>query len=255
MPAVQTIDDVILALTGMIQVCTDEKSRLGYFPALYRRVTKRVNEGIGAGRFEDGGRMQRLDVTFANRYLGAWECWRAGRPVTASWRVAFEAGSRWRPVILQHLLTGMNAHINLDLAIAAATVCPGAEIQGLKNDFDEINQLLSELVNPVEQELAQVSPWIGLIETFGGHAEDRVLSFGMQEARDLAWTNAVRLALLQENSERDHAIQDMDCAVEVLGRLTVHPGPMLRSGLLLVRMREESNAVKVIAALTQPISP
>ncbi len=255
MPSAQTIDDVILELTGIIRVCTDENSRLGYFPALYRRVTESVKDGIGAGRFEDGARMERLDVTFANRYLEAWECWRAGHPVTASWRVAFETGSRWQPVILQHLLSGMNAHINLDLAIAAAATSPGQEIQGLKNDFDKINQLLSELVNPVEQELAQVSPWIGLIETFGGHEEDRVLSFGMQEARDLAWTNAVRLAPLQESSERDHAIQDMDCAVEVLGRLIVHPGPVLRSGLFLVRMREESNAAKVIAALTQPISP
>ena len=252
MPPARTIDEVILALTGIIKVCTDEKSRLGYFPALYRRVTERVKDGIGAGRFEDGGRMERLDVTFANRYLDAWECWRGGLPVTASWRVAFGAGSRWQPVILQHLLSGMNAHINLDLAIAAAETCPGPEIQGLNNDFDKINQLLSELVNPVEQELAEVSPWIGLIETFGGHEEDRVLNFSMEAARDLAWTNAVRLAPLQESgleSERDLAIQDMDCVVEGLGRLIVHPGPMLRTGLLLVRMREESNAPKVIAAL------
>ncbi|MDR3717281.1 MAG: DUF5995 family protein [Bryobacteraceae bacterium] len=255
MPPAQTIDEVIQALTVIIQICGDEKSRLGYFPALYRRVTERVKAAIAAGQFEDGARMERLDVVFANRYLAAWDDWRAGRPVTASWRVAFEAGSRWRPVILQHLLSGMNAHINLDLAIAAATVCPGAQIQSLEGDFNQINQVLAELVDPVETELAEVSPWIGLVKAFGGHAEGRVVNFGIRAARDLAWTNALQLAALQgdeHESERRLAIEEMDAVVEALGRLIVSPGPLLQTGLLLVRAREESDAVKVIAALARP---
>lgn len=255
MPPAQTIDEVIQALTGIIQIYEDEKSRLGYFPALYRRVTERVKAAIAAGRFEDGARMERLDVVFANRYLAAWDAWRAGRPVTACWRVAFEAGSRWRPVILQHLLSGMNAHINLDLAIAAAAVCPGAQIQSLEGDFNQINQVLAELVDPVEAELAAVSPWIGLVETFGGHAEGQVVNFGIRAARDLAWANALRLAALQadgQEGERNAAIREMDAVVEALGRLIVSPGPLLQTGLLLVRMREQSDAVKVIQALASP---
>lgn len=255
MPQARTIDEVILALTGILRVCGIEKSRLGYFPALYRRVTEHVKAGIGAGRFEDGARMERLDVAFANRYLEAWDAWRNRRTVSACWRGAFEAGSNRRPVILQHLLAGMNAHINLDLAAAAAATCPGQEIQSLKTDFDRINQVLAELVDPVERELAEVSPWIGLIGTFGGHAEGAVVNFDIRAARDLAWKRALRLADLQE-SEEDVAlalaIMGMDWAVAGLGKLILHPGPLLRTGLRLVRAREESDAVKVMAALAQP---
>ena len=255
MPPPRTIDDVILALTEIIQVCTDEKIRLGYFPALYRRVTERVKAGIAAGSFEDGARMERLDVTFAGRYIEAWDAWRAGRGMSACWRVAFEAGARWRPVILQHLLSGMNAHINFDLAIAAAETCPGAAIEGLKNDFDEINRLLADLVEPVEQELAEVSPWIGLIKRFGGHAEDALLSFNIGAARRLAWEQALRLSAIQGSGQEVSlalTIRGMDAVVAVMGELILHPGPRLQTGLLLVRVREESDAVKVIATLTQP---
>jgi hypothetical protein len=255
MPQARSIDEVILALSGILRVCGIEKSRLGYFPALYRRVTEHVKAGIGAGRFEDGARMERLDVAFANRYLDAWDAWRNRRTVTACWRVAFEAGSHWRPVILQHLLAGMNAHINLDLAIAAAATCPGPEIQKLKTDFDRINQLLAELVDPMERELADVSPWIGLIETFGGHAEGAIVNFDIRAARDLAWQRALRLANLQESEEEMAlalTIMGMDWEVAGLGKLILHPGPLLQTGLLLVRAREESDAVKVMVALTQP---
>jgi len=255
MPQAQTIDEVLLALTGILQACRDEQRRLGYFPALYKRVTESVKAGIGAGRFEDGARMERLDVAFANRYLEAWDAWRGGRAQTACWRVAFDAGSRWRPVILQHLLTGMNAHINFDLAIAAAQISPGPEIENLKRDFDEINQVLAELVVPVEQELAGVSPWIGLIETFGGHTEDAVVNFNICAARELAWEQALRLAALHQ-SEQDVAlaltIRGMDTVVAGMAEFILRPGPLLQTGLLLVRAREESDAVKVMAALSQP---
>jgi hypothetical protein len=252
MPAAQTIDEVIQALTEILHVCTVENSRLGYFPALYRRVTERVKADIAAGWFEDGARMERLDVAFANRYLEAWDDWRAGRPVTASWRVAFEAGARWRPVILQHLLSGMNAHINLDLAIAAATICPGPEIHSLERDFCRINQVLAELIDPVETQLAAVSPWIGLIKTFGGHAQDHVVGFDIRATRGLAWVNALRLAAFQETgqeSDRMRIIHELDCAVDILGRLILRPGLLLRAGLLLARVREERDVTKVMATL------
>lgn len=255
MPPARTIDEVILALTEIIRTCEEEESRLGYFPALYRRVTERVKAGIEAGRFEDGPRMERLDVVFANRYLSAWDRWRSGGQVAACWRVAFMAGGRWRPVILQHLLSGMNAHINLDLAIAAAETCPGAEIDSLENDFDRINQLLFEQVNPVEERLAEVSPWIGLVDAFGGRAEDHVVNFSIATARGAAWTNAVRLSAFQgedHDGSLARSIDEIDAVVAAMGELIVRPGPLLQTGLFLVRAREERDAAKVMAALTQP---
>ncbi len=255
MPQAGTIDEVIQALTQILATCEAGRSRLGYFPALYRRVTERVKAGIGEGRFEDGARMERLDVTFANRYLQAWDHWCAGGEMSACWRVAFDAGKRWRPVILQHLLAGMNAHINFDLAIAAAVTCPGDAIAGLENDFNAINQLLAELVQPVEDELAEVSPWIGLVETFGGHCEGTVVNFNIQAARCLAWEQALRLAALQGDGQevaRTLTMRGMDTVVACMGELIVRPGPMLQTGLLLVRARETGDPLRAIKVLASP---
>lgn len=51
MPA-STIAEIITALDGVIDKARKDKSRLGYFPALYRKVTIAVQEGIRAGEFE-----------------------------------------------------------------------------------------------------------------------------------------------------------------------------------------------------------
>ncbi len=127
MPA-STIDEVLEHLDGTIDLAHRQKSRLGYFAALYRNVTVKVREGILAGGFEDGARMERLDVAFANRYLDALERYHRGEDLSRCWRTSFEAAQNWHPIVLQHLLLGVNAHINLDLGIAAAQTSPGTQL-------------------------------------------------------------------------------------------------------------------------------
>jgi hypothetical protein len=78
-----SIDDVLQRLDAIIAQATIERDRLGFFAVLYRTVTTAIKHGISAGRFEDGRRMERLDVVFANRYLAAFDAHRnGGRPRT-----------------------------------------------------------------------------------------------------------------------------------------------------------------------------
>ncbi len=164
---VQTIDEVVSALDAIIQSAYDNASRLGYFAALYRRVTLAVRDGIRAGSFDNGPLMEQLDVVFASRYLDALATFRAGGNTTRSWMVAFRGCDDANLLILQQLLAGMNAHINLDLGIAAAQVSPGQQLTQLKPDFDQINAVLASMVATVAAEIAVVSPLIGDLETIG----------------------------------------------------------------------------------------
>ena len=66
MPA-ETLDEVIAQLDEILVWSETEDSRLGYFPAPYRKVTIRVKDEIAAGTFDDRPRMERLNVAFANR--------------------------------------------------------------------------------------------------------------------------------------------------------------------------------------------
>jgi hypothetical protein len=63
----ETIDDVLHSLDAIIDWAWTNKSRLGYFAALYRRITRAVKSGIEKGQFQNGPLMERLDVTFAPR--------------------------------------------------------------------------------------------------------------------------------------------------------------------------------------------
>ena len=247
---VETIDDVIHALDQIIDWAWNEKSRLGYFAALYRRVTRAVREGIDQGQFQNGPLMEKLDVVFAGRYLTAFQQFRSGEPSTASWQIAFKAASRWYPLVLQHLLAGINAHINLDLGIAAAMTAPAGQLPGLKADFDQINGVLAGLVGTVEKEMAQVSPLIGLLETLSLQADTTIINFSLDKARDFAWSNATRMAQMS-GPEMQPAIQELDEEVELLGKLVVSPPWLTKIKLLPIRLLETSNVRRVLDVLTR----
>jgi hypothetical protein len=245
-----TIDDVIAQLTAIVDEARATSSRLGYFAALYRKVTIHVKQGILQGRFQDGARMETLDVVFASRYLDAFAAFRAGQPVSRCWRVAFEAVNRWPLLILQQLLAGMNAHINLDLGVAAAQVAPGAGLATLESDFKEINKILFSLVEGVEEEIGALSPWIGLLDTIGGKTDEMLIEFSLSAARKFAWDVAQTLAPLTSEQQRAK-IHDLDAVVSLLGTAIVHPPFLLRTGLLFIRARESSNVAQVIDVLSQ----
>ena len=250
-----SIDEVIARLDTIIDRAIIERDRLGFFAVLYRTVTAAVKHGIAAGRFEDGPRMERLDVAFANRYLEAFDTHRNGGTPTRSWRVAFAAGSSRRAVIMQHLLLGMNAHINLDLAIAASEVCPGPAIAALERDFNEINVVLAALETDVEREVCSLSPWIDRLDHIDPRVGRVVANFSIDRARACSWQAAQCLAPLSGDA-RATAIAAIDADVALLAALIAHPiGIVINLNLFLVRLRETWDARKVIAVLRGRMNP
>ncbi len=249
-----TIDDVLRELDRIVAWSLEAESRFGYFATLYRKVTRKVKQGIEEGFFDDGPRMERLDVVFAARYLDAFGQLGRGERPTAAWQLAFDAAGRWRPLILQQLLVGINAHINLDLGIAAARVAPGGALPALKTDFDRINAILFSLVAEVEKAVGEVSPWIAFLERIGGKAGDALVRFSLRLARDGAWELAQRLAPLAP-AEWDPHVARRDAKTVKVGREVLSPGPFLRWGLLVIRLRESNDVCRVIEALSDSPEP
>ena len=246
-----TIDDVIALLDQIIDRARRESSRLGYFAALYRNVTIRVKDGIGQGRFDDGPRMEQLDVRFANRYFSAFHRHREGDAPTQCWQVAFDAATWWRPLILQHLLLGMNAHINLDLGIAAARVSPGPELARLERDFRTINDVLIEMLDGVQRRLSAVSPWLGVLDVIGGGTDELVAAAGLKGARHIAWRTARRLAPLDRDAQQP-VIARADERVARIGRQILQPGPVLTTAAFVTRCAEDHTVDAVIDVLSRP---
>jgi hypothetical protein len=233
----KTIDDVINQLTSIINWSKENNSRMGFFTALYRKVTIRVKQDIKDNFFDDGPRMECLDVIFANRYIKACYQHQTRQTPTQSWLRAFNVTDSWWPIVLQHLLMGMNAHINLDLGIAAAETVSPDQLQNLKDDFEKINQVLSCLVGSVQDELAKIWPILGIMNSFLGSVEKSVINFSMEKARDAAWSFAEELSPLTAEP-RNKAIEEKDKVMAAFSNVIMHPGLKLSTVLKIVRLGE-----------------
>ncbi|TCP28388.1 hypothetical protein EV195_101564 [Tenacibaculum skagerrakense] len=248
MKPIHTIDDVIAILQDIIDTSIQEKNPLGYFAALYQKVTIKVKEGIHNGFFEDGPRMEKLDIIFAKRYIDAYYSFTQNKVVTQSWEKAFLLSKKFWPIVLQHLLIGMNAHINLDLGIAAAEVSKGAPIENLKGDFDKINSVLSSLVLDVENDLAKIYPFLRKILKYTRDVDNFLVDFSMEIARNGAWDFAVQLSNSQENNVNE-VINERDISVAKTATLISKPGIIANIIFGIIRLGEKGSVSKKIKDL------
>lgn len=245
---ITSIDEVIVILGNIIIESQQNNNPAGYFAALYRKVTIKVKEGIATGFFDDGTRMEKLDVVFAKRYMNAYFSYQKGETITQSWQRAFDLSTQYRPIVLQHLLMGINAHINLDLGIAAAEISRGKNITDLENDFNRINEILSSLVHEVEDNLSVVWPALKYILKWAGKIDDYLVDFSMKLARDGAWTFANQFSQVPEN-ETKSVIATRDQKVADIDRVILKPGIIATFVLLLIRITERGSTAEKIQKL------
>jgi hypothetical protein len=245
MKDIKTIDDVVQALNAIVQDSAYTQSRAGYFAALYKRMTIAVSEGIEKGAFENGSRMEALDILFARRYLTAFDAFKNGQECSGSWQHALTGCGNQSFIVLQHLLLGINAHVNLDLAIAAATLASGNKIYALEKDFNHINMIIATLVDDVQKCLEEVWFPMRFLRNVINRQGIAVLNFSMAAARKTAWANAVILANMTP-MEQDVHIKEMDTMVRQLGEKISHPG--FWPGLLLriIRFTEYEDVGRTI---------
>jgi Family of unknown function (DUF5995) len=237
------------ALDAVVERSRARKDRSGFFAALYRGVTQEVADRAASGQFEHPERMQQFVCRFADRYLDAHRAWCSGRPTSESWAVAFASVARWRPVVLQHLLVGINAHINLDLGVTTVEIGEETGLALLAADFQTVNDVLASLVDRSQEAVSRVSPWFGLADRFGARGDEELVRFSLRRARDQAWQFAQRLAALPP-SDRGDEIARVDRAVAGVARSVLHPGMRLSAPLLVVRLREPWRVAPVLDALT-----
>ncbi len=243
-----TIDGVIAEMESIIVECIRTNNRAGYFAALYYTVTCRIKKGIEAKEFEDNARMERLDVAFANRYLDAWYTWQSGGEPSLSWKAAFNASQHWSPVVLQHLLLGMNAHINLDLGAATVETMKGEDINGIHRDFNLINTILASMVYKVISQLNQVSPFMSLLGFHATNTNMMLVQFTIEQARDGAWVFAEELSRKEGQVALD-CIHTRDLSIEKLGVNLANPKKLAKLTTLIIRVFEPNKASKVIEIL------
>jgi hypothetical protein len=244
----KTLGEVITCLDTIIGDCSQQSSRMGYFACLYRKMTVAIKDGIDKGLFEDAARMEKLDVFFANRYLEAYTQFISGQKPTASWQTAFDAAASDKLTVLQHLLLGINAHINLDLGIAAAKVSTPETIAQLSNDFNKVNDVIGTLFGDVQTSLTKIAFPMYFIKKINPQKTTAVLNFSISKARQTAWVNALLLSEIGEAGEQE-VITTTDEVVYTVAQGIQSPGKIMSWLLKWIRWTESKDISKNISCL------
>jgi hypothetical protein len=206
-----------------VALAADDAS--GHFPAMYARVTERVHLAVSSGRFDDADGMIRFARAFADRYLHP----RAGRSaVPACWQAAWDVSGDSSLLVVQHLLLGINAHVNHDLALAVVEVADAdGDLASIRPDFDAVNDTLAAVYDDLLGDLDRVSRWVNVVASAGG---GRVFNFSLRRARAQAWAAAARMHPLV-HAERTRYAAELDRLVSVLAFLVTRPPLTLRPAL------------------------
>ena len=160
------------------------------FNGMYLRVTEAVRDELP--NFESREFVERLDVLFAEFYFQAFEAAAARAWVSKAWEPLFARRAE-RRLALQFAITGMNAHINNDLA--HALVLTWREIGGAprrdspeRRDYEKVNDILerveTEIKVPLSDEL------IATVDTAFGTTDDFLALWSIRRAREQAWERA-----------------------------------------------------------------
>jgi hypothetical protein len=250
----KNIDEVIEILEEIIQESKTGESTFGYFAALYQKVTICVKERLNTNYFEDDERMEKLDVEFANRYLSAYADYKEGKKVTESWNIAFDMGEKKAMIVLQHLLLGMNAHINLDLGITAANISKDTSMDGLEADFNKINEILKDLVEEVQDNLAQIWPMLFKVLKFTNKVDDHLVNFSMELARDGAWKFANELHQEKKLERQKALISDRDQKIAKLTDIITKRKLIGRIMFAIIRLGERGKVSGKISILQRKLN-
>lgn len=240
----KTIDEVVDRLEKILQNELNANRYSCLFTYIYMITTLAVKKGIEDEIFEDNERMEAFDVCFANLYIQAYEDYGNNLPISTSWKRAFDHGDE--PLtIIQHILLGMNAHINLDLGVAAAETVSGVAIFDLESDFQKINDILFSLTKQAQEKIGRVSPLFFLIDNMIVDADEKIVNFSIEKARDQSWRNAVLLAH-SDMIMRPMLIAQIDATVEKIGKRIAKPKSFIMTRVLRFIANSEERNLQVI---------
>ncbi len=235
--------------TDLREIALGSDDARGYFAAMYARVTGRIETAIGDGRFSDGDRMEQFACAFADYYLLA-----ANGTVTppACWNAAWDVSGDRSLLIAQHLLLGINAHVNHDLALTVVEMAAErGDIGSIRPDFNAVNEILAETYADMVDDLGRVSRWAVAASALGG---GDAFGFSLQIAREQAWQAALAMHRLDDTDLRAYEAE-LDRLVTVLAHIIVSPHRLARPVIWLARRFENRDSRAVVRQLLGETDP
>jgi hypothetical protein len=210
---------ILLDMTNHAQQWEAAHDRRSIFLGCYAMMTGNMLDALDAGRFADDAWVARLLQRFAEYYFDALELYEARKPETPRvWQLAHDAAQHEHVMTVQHLLIGVNAHINYDLVFAVAELLSpewdtltAAQRDQRHADYDLVNAIIGETIDRVQDQILEVrSPWLDVIDKLLGPVDEWLISQVISRWRDDVWRQAVHYVETATPAEREalrHAVE------------------------------------------------
>jgi len=176
--------------------------RRAIFLACYAMMTRNMLSAVESGQFEDGEWVYTLLNRFADYYFDALNAYDQAQPAApAVWKLTFDAARRPQIHVLQHLILGVNAHINYDLVFvihellnAVWSTLPPALAQSRYRDHCRVNEIIYRTIDSVQDQIVErYSPSMSLVDAALLRADEWLLGRLIRGWREQVWQDATRL--------------------------------------------------------------
>ncbi len=221
-----SVAEVAERLEQIEKYCRRRRDPRGIFATAYLQITRAIEAEIVRNRFRDNEWVARYLVRFGNLYrqaLLAYERKDYGL-VPRAWRIAFDTACAGRGLVIQHLLLGINAHINYDLALTLEAVGIDPDRQDKYADHTHVNDILEAATDQLKSSVSGMyAPVLERLDWIGGRIDDELARFSIERARDHAWSFAVALQAAKGDTERGLLLRALDSQAAVMANVILAP--------------------------------
>jgi hypothetical protein len=221
-----TVEEALAGLTALEQSFRVSNDRRAVFIGAYIAITAAMQQAIGTGEFKDDIWVRQYLLHFVRLYMKALNAFEQGdlEHVPAAWRVAFQLSSKGEGLVIQHLLLGVNAHINHDLAIAlmGAGIDPDRPMR--YNDHTGVNEVLKRAANSLQDHVERLyAPSLHILDQLLGHWDEDFACLMVDKARETAWHHCLALADCATEEDREAVLHRIDEHAGALAELIAQP--------------------------------
>ena len=228
-------------MQSLVRQWQNSRNRRVIFGHTYLLMTGNMLEAMEAGEFHDRTWISSYLSRFAGYYFRALEQYERGwflaPPV---WRVAFQVAENPQTMTWQHLLLGINAHINFDLVSVLIDLLDpiwerlGAEDRARRyRDHEHVNEIIGRTMEAVQDRIiARYSPLLDALNRVPFEIEDRLVAKAIRTWREQVWKHATGIIEISDKEERQQLRDKVEyIALRRADWITLKNGPFKISAL------------------------
>ena len=182
-------------------------------------MTQNMLAAVEAGAFRDGRWVHTLLHRFADYYfeaLSAYEEDEDGAP--AIWRKTHKVARQQEAQIVQHLLLGVNAHINYDLVLTLVELLEPERSRLSPQEREmryaghcQVNEIIGATIDAVQDDVIEtVAPEMNLVDTLLGPVDEWLISDVITRWRDEVWDHALKMLARSAPRQRERIRSDIE---------------------------------------------